>query len=280
MMRTTPDIKKPTKIIKAGSSPVWEYLHEVWLYRNLIWIFAYQEFRAQYVQTRLTLFWIILRPLIILSIFTFVFDHMIHITGLSYPYPLFAISGLLLWNNFSYMVNNTGSVIVSSQSLIKKYYFPRVILILSKSLIGLIEFGITFLLLLLFMIVWRFPFGTQLILFPFFILITLVIGGAVSIWVNALTIKHRDLHQLVPTLAGFMIWLTPVFYSVTLLPKQFAFLIYFNPMAGAIQGFRWAVLGDPHLSIWYLPSFLVSIFMFVLGFFVFIRAEAELADYI
>lgn len=273
-------IRIPIKTIKSGNSSVIEYLREVWQYRHLIWIFAYQEFKVQYVQTRLALFWVLLRPLIILAIFTFVFDNMIHIAELSYPYPLFAISGLLIWNNFSFMVNNTGTAIVSNQSMIKKYYFPRIILILSKSLIGLLEFAVTFLLLLTLMLVMRFPFGVQFFLFPFFVLVTLLIGGTVSIWVNALTIKHRDLHHFVPTLVGFLIWLTPVFYPVTLLPQKFAFLIYLNPMAGAMQGFRWTVLGDPALSIWYLPSFIVIGVLFIIGFLLFIRAESEIADYI
>ncbi len=273
-------VKTPIRIVTSRSSSLKEYINDVWVYKNLIWIFAFQEFKAQYVQTRLSLFWAILRPLIILSIFTFIFDHMIHIPGILYPYPLFAISGLLLWNNFSFMVNNSGSAIISSQSIIKKYYFPRIILLFSKSLIGLIDLLITFTLLLIAIVALRFPLGYNFILFPFFVFTTLIIGGTVSIWLNALTIKHRDLQQFVPTIVGFMIWLTPVFYPVTLIPKNVSFLIYFNPMAGAIQGFRWTVLGDPCLSIWYLPSFIVTGILFILGFIYFIKVESDLADYI
>jgi lipopolysaccharide transport system permease protein len=278
----TPDSvhREPIKTIRPGKNSVKEYIAEVWHYRNLILVLTKQEFKVQYVQTRFNLLWAVLRPLFVLAIFTFIFDRMIHIPGLQYPYPLFAISGLIIWNNFSFMVNNAGSVIISNQQLIKKYYFPRIILIFSKTLIGLIEVGITFLLMVILMLIWQHPIPLQVIFAPVFVVLGLVSGMGLAIWLNALTIKFRDLHQFVPTLIGFLIWLTPVFYPATLIPSDFSFVAFFNPIAGVIQGFRWTVLGDPFPSIWYLPSFVVSLGMLFSGFLIFIRSEAELVDYI
>jgi lipopolysaccharide transport system permease protein len=102
----------------------------------------------------------------------------------------------------------------------------------------------------------------------------------ITVWLNALTIRYRDLNHLVPTVVGFMIWLTPVFYPVTLIPQRYSFLLYFNPISGIIQGCRWAILGDVFPSLLFLPSVIFSFLMLLLGSMIFIRAEADLADYI
>jgi lipopolysaccharide transport system permease protein len=105
-----------------------------------------------------------------------------------------------------------------------------------------------------------------------------VAGTTISIWLNALTVNHRDLHQFVPTVIGFMIWLTPVFYPVTLIPSQYSFFLYLNPIAGIIQCFRWSVLGDPFPGFWVLPSFLFILLMVILGLKSFIKSEVDLPD--
>jgi lipopolysaccharide transport system permease protein len=232
------DETTPAKVIMPGSSSLKEYLREMWRYRNFILVFAKQEFKVQYVQTRFNVLWVILRPLLVVAIFTFIFDKLIHINSLLYPYPLFAISGLIIWNNFSFMVNNAGNIITSNQQLIKKVYFPRLVLIVSKMLISLVELAVTFILLLILMLIWNFPIRIQILMAPVFIIIGLLTGTGIAVWLNALTIKYRDLHQFVPTLVGFMIWLTPVFYPVTLIPSRYSFILYINPVSGVIQGLR------------------------------------------
>lgn len=272
--------RKPIKIMKPGSSSIKEYIQEVWLYRHLIVVFAKQEFKVQYAQTKLSVLWVVLRPLLVIAIFTLIFDRLIHIPGQLYPYPLFAITGLIIWNNFSFMVNNSGNVIINNQQLIKKMYFPRVILLFAKLLNSLVEVGATFILLLLLLLLWQYPISYHLVFAPIFVGAGLITGLCVSIWLNALTIKHRDLHQFVPTLIGFMVWLMPVFYPATIIPSEYSFILYLNPIAGAMQGFRWAILGDTLPSIWYIPSFIVTVVLLLWGGVVFIRAEDELADII
>ena len=234
----------------------------------------------QYVQTRFSIFWIVLRPLIIVAIFTFIFDKLIHIPTLHYQYPLFAISGLIIWNNFSFMVNNAGNVIVSNQQLIKKVYFPRLILILSKFLIGMVDVTVTFILLIILISIWKYPLTRHLVFFPVFLFSGALSGSALAILLNAFTIKHRDLHQFVPTLIGFMIWLTPVFYPITIIPQNYSYLVYLNPIAGIIQGSRWAILGDTFPSIWFLPSFICCLVILIGSVVLFIRNEDVLSDYV
>jgi lipopolysaccharide transport system permease protein len=158
---------QPTKIIKPGSSSVSEYLLEIWKYKNLIMIFTVQEIKVQYIQTHFNFLWIILRPLTVLALFTFIFDRLIHIPGLSYPYTIFAFSGLIVWNNFSFMVNSAGNVILSNQQLVKKIYFPRIILLLSKTIFGLIEVFVSVILLLILIVLLRYPIHWQIFFFLF-----------------------------------------------------------------------------------------------------------------
>ncbi len=271
---------KPLRIVKSGRDSATDYFKEVWKHRNLVLVFALQEFKLQYAQTRLNLLWMILRPLMVLALFTFIFDQLIHLQGVSYPYLLFALTGMLIWNNFSFMVNNAGNVIMANQQLIKKMYFPRIILVFSKMLVGLAETGVTFLLILMLAAVLQFLLHLQILLLPVFIVVNLIIGLAVAVWLNALTIRYRDLHQFVPTLVGFLIWLTPVFYPVSLIPSKYSFLVYFNPIAGAIQGCRWAVLGDSFPDLRFLPSFIFFTLLLISGLLIFIRTESDLADYI
>ena len=271
---------KPVRIVRSGNSNYWEYLREVWKHRNLILVFTEQQIKVHYVQTRLNLLWLVLRPLMLLALFTFVFDGLIHLPGILYPYPLFVLTGFLVWNNFSYMVNEAGNAIVSSQQLVKKMYFPRIILVFSKMLEGVAELVVTFVLILLLMAFLHYPLHLQILFVPFFIIMGLICGLAVAIWLSALTIRYRDLNHFVPTLVGFLIWFTPVFYPVTLIPEKYSVFIYMNPISGVIQGCRWAILNDTFPSLYFLPSFIISIVLLLIGLLIFIRAESELADLI
>lgn len=268
------------KVISSGKTKITEYLSEIWRYRNLILVFTIQEFKVQYVQTRLNIVWVLLKPIMVLLLFSFIFGKLIRIPGLQYPYPLFAFSGLIVWNNFSFMVNNAGAVIITNQVLVKKIYFPKLILIFSKILVGLIEVTASLILLLLLIIILRYPISLHIFFLPLFIFGGLVSGTAIAIWLNALTVRYRDLNHFVPTLIGFLIWLTPVFYPLTLIPKKYDFIIYLNPIAGAIQGCRWAILGDSFPNMLFLPTFLLSVIILIAGMMIFIRAEDDLVDYI
>jgi len=278
-MHTDEEVK-PVKTVKPGKSGAGEYLSEVWKYKNLVVVFAQQEFKVQYVQTRFNWLWVVLRPLMVLALFTFIFGRLIKIPGLNYPYPLFAFSGLIIWNNFSFMINSAGNAVLGSQQVVKKMYFPRIILVFSKLLVGLVEVFVSLGLMLGLIVLLRYPVHPQILFLPLFILLSLIPGTAIAIWMNALTIRYRDLNHFIPVLMGFMIWLTPVFYPVTLVPAEYSFILYLNPLSGVIQGCRWAVLGDSFPSLLFLPSLLASFVLLVAGFLTFISVDSDLADYI
>ncbi len=271
---------KKTIVYTPEPEGLWAYTGQVWHYRHLILLFALQDIKSQYAQTRLSFLWILLKPLMVLAIFTFIFDKVMHVPGLQYPYALFAFSGLIAWNNFSFMVSNGGSAIIASQTLIRKVYFPRIILLLAKAITGLVELGASLLLLFGLQLLLHYPFQWQLLLLPVFVLLNTIIGGTVAVWLSAFSVRHRDLNQFVPSLVSFLIWLTPVFYPATLLPENVSFLIYFNPVAGVVQGFRWAVLGDSFPSAGYLPAFAVTLLLLFIGYYFFVKTEHSTADYI
>lgn len=279
-MTSVAENNKPLKIVKPESSTLAEYMAELWTFRHLIVVFVKQELKVQFAQTRLSILWLIVRPLIILGIFSFVFGKLLTIPGLKYPYPIFAFIGILVWNNFSYMVNIGGSAIINGQTLIKKIYFPKLILVLAKIIHGLVELVVSLVILLVLILVMGYSVSPNIIFLPVFLLINILTGTTIAIWLNSLTIKNRDLNHLVPILIGFLIWLVPVFYPTTLIPKNYSFILYLNPVSASIQGCRWAILGDTLPSVFYLPAILSCFVILFWGLKVFVRNESDLVDFI
>lgn len=279
-MTSEAENKIPLKTVKPESSTLSEYITELWTFRHLIRVFVNQELKVQFAQTRLSILWLVVRPLIILGIFSFVFDKLLTIPGLKYPYPIFAFIGILVWNNFSYMVNIGGSAIVTSQSLIKKIYFPKLILVLAKIIHGLVELLVSLIILLILILVMGYKVSPNIFFLPVFLFINILTGTTIAIWLNSLTIKNRDLNHLVPILVGFLIWLVPVFYPTTLIPNTYSIILYLNPVSASIQGCRWAILGDAAPSIMYLPAIFICFVMLYFGLKVFVRNESDLVDFI
>ena len=267
------------KQIRAGSkltaSEYWSRLYE---YRAMIYSFAVREIKAQYTQTLLGILWAALRPLMGLIIYTVFFHYMLKVDTGELPYPLFALCGIMPWLYFTYLVGDAGVAVVQSKDLIKKVYFPKLILPISKVLVGLVDFGVAFLVLLILMIAFGHLPSYRIVFLPVFIALNVATGLSIGIWLSALTIRYRDFHQIIPYLIGFGIFLTPVFFPTTLIPAQFHFLIYINPMAGVIEGFRWCLFDGQSLSINYLTGFAPVLILLVTGFFYFKRIEGKMSD--
>ena len=272
-------MEEQVKVIRPGVTSFGAYLSSVWNSRSLIYTFALQELKVQYSQTMLGVLWAVLRPLIILAIFTLIFGKLMKLP-ISIPYPLFAFSGLMAWNYFNFIVNNGSGVIGSNQNLIRKFYFPKIILLFSKALVGLVEFLISLALLFALMVTLRFPFSIQILWLPVFILLNLLTGLTVALWLSAFSVRYRDINQFVLPLIGFVIWLTPVFYPVTLIPQNYLFILFFNPLAGIIQGYRFALLGGDFLAVPYFYTFAVVALLFFIGLLIFIRVEDDMPDYL
>jgi lipopolysaccharide transport system permease protein len=273
-------MKEEIKIIRPGTTSLSDYLAAVWNSRSLIYTFAWQELKVQYAQTMLGVLWAVLRPMIILAIFTLIFALLIQLKGVTIPYPLFAFSGLIAWNYFNFIVSNGSSVIINNQNLIRKFYFPKIILLLSKSLVGLVEFFISLVLMFVLALILRFQVSIHPVWLLFFILANLLTGLTVALWLSALSVRFRDINQFVLPLIGFVIWLTPVFYPGTLIPEHYQYILFFNPLAGIVQGYRYAILGGEFLSVQYFYTFAVVGLLFFAGLLIFIRVEDEMPDYL
>jgi len=268
------------KIIEPAKKPVLTIVRQIYQFRSILYTLAKRDVKAKYTQTVLGILWSVIQPLTGLLIFTIFFDKLIKVDTNNIPYPLFAFSGMVAWYFYTFIVNQGGTSLVDSQYLLKKFYFPRLILPLSKVLVGLVDFGISVILLIILMIILGGMPSFLILLFPVFLLLAVLTGLSIAIWLSALTIRYRDLQHIIPYLINFSIWLTPVFYPSTLVPESYHFILYLNPMAGIIAGFRWCLLGDLIPSINYLWGILPVIFIFISGIYYFIKIEREIVDII
>lgn len=255
-----------------------EYLKKIWQYKRLILTFAKRDIKIQYAQTFLGLLWTIVQPLTALIIFTVFFSKLIYLPGIHSRYSIFVFSGLLIWNNFSYILGRSGTSLMENQHIIKKIYFPKLILPLSKVLVSWIEFSVSFVLMFLLLIISKEPLTLRIFALPLVLLLNVLLALSIAIWLSALTVRYRDFHHLIPFITGFGIWLTPVFYPTTIIPLKYSLVIYFNPVAGVIDLFRWVITGQEFELLYFLPSWFISFILLLLGYHYFIKIEKTITD--
>jgi lipopolysaccharide transport system permease protein len=268
---------KATCIIDSKTN-VWGYLRRVYQYRNLIRSFTYRDIKVKYAQTYLGILWSVFQSLIGVGIITIFFGLIIKIDTGGIPYFLYAFPGMAAWYFFSFLVGYVGNSLQQSQHLIQKVYFPRLIIPLSQSFVGLIDFCIWIAVCLIFVFIFQNPVSLNILLLPVFIILILVTGLSVAIWLSALTVRYRDLQIIIPFIIGFGIFVTPVFFPETLIPPQYSFMLYLNPMAGVITGLRWCILGTEHPSTYYLLGFIPVTLLFLTAIIYFIKVEYKLVD--
>lgn len=271
------------KLVVDASKPKWHInLKELWAYRDLFYILAYRDLRVRYAQTFLGLLWAFIQPLATLVIFTVVFGKVAGVGTSGTPYPLFAVCGMASWSYFSFVLNQSGNSIIGAQEMVKKIYFPRLVIPLSKALVGFVDFAIAMLFVVILMIYYGFIPSANIIYLPIFIILTIISALAVGIWLSALTIRYRDFQHVVPFLVQFGLYATPVGYQakdvIQRLPDWASLLYYVNPMAGIVEGFRWSLLGGDPPSIFAYFSFSIVILLFITGLLYFKRVEKVMAD--
>lgn len=252
-------------------------LGELIEYRELLWMLAYRDIKVRYAQTALGVLWALIQPLTTLLIFTLVFGRVVKVDTSGVPYTLFALSGMALWGYFSTVMSQAGNSIITSQNMVKKIYFPRLIIPLSKCISAFVDFGITLLFLLGLMLYHQYIPSVNAIWIPFFILATIFSSLGIGIWLSALSIRYRDLQYVLPFAVQLGLYTSPVAYPSSLVPEQYITFYYLNPMAGVIDGMRWAMFGSPINSGIFI-SFTVAVFLFVSGFIYFRKIEGEIAD--
>jgi lipopolysaccharide transport system permease protein len=269
------------KIIVSNKRQLFPDFSEVFRYKDLFFTLAWRDFRVRYAQTTIGLLWALLQPLITLLILSLVFGTFIAVKT-PVPHLLFTLAGMSIWTYFSYVMTNAGSSIISSQNMIKKIYFPRIIIPFSKALVGLIDFGITLIMLIALMFYYGIAPTANVLFAPLFLILGILAALGAGIWLSALTVRYRDFQHVVPFIVQIGLYLTPIAYSAEYatshLPKWAATLYYLNPMAGIVQGFRWSLFGGEAPNEFLLITIITVIVLFVSSLLFFKRIEDEMAD--
>ena len=269
-------------IVDADKQKLRLNLRELFNYRDLFLILAYRDLRVRYAQTFLGFFWAFLQPAATLLIFTVVFGKAVKVNTGGVPYPVFAITGMAAWTYFAFVMNQSGNSIIGAQEMVKKIYFPRLVIPLSKAVVGFVDFAIAFLFLAVLMVIYNFTPSVNIVYLPIFILLTIISALAVGIWLSALTIRYRDFQHVVPFLVQFGLYATPTAYPaetiIKSLPDWAVVLYYMNPMAGVVEGFRWSILGGAPPSDYAYISFTLIAILFISALFYFRKVERVMAD--
>lgn len=267
-------------VITSQPDSIIGYIQKIWRYRVLISVFAKRDLKVKYAQTFLGLGWTILQPLTALLIFTFFFGYVLNWKSENLPYPLYVLTGLLGWNFFSYIVYQGSSSIQDSGNIIKKIYFPKIILPLSKVYLAAVELLVTLLLLIPLLIWYDQTISWRIVFIPVVLFFNALIALFIVLFISALAYKRRDAFHLVPYLMNFGIWLTPVFFSKTVLPEKINFLWYCNPMASIAEAWRWCLFPQYTYDTNFLPALLVSSLLFAMGFNLYKQIENAFSDYV
>lgn len=256
-------------------------LREVWEFRELFYFLAWRDMKTRYAQTAIGAGWAIIQPLLTTIIFTVVFSYWAKVPSDGFPYPLFAYAAILPWTLFAKSLERSTLSIVSEGGLIKKVYFPRVIIPIASTFINLVDFlvGLT---ILIIMMLWYQIWPTWgVVALPFFIGMALAASLSVSMWLSAINVKYRDVASVVPLLTQLWMFASPVLYPSSIVPERLQFWYALNPMTGVIEGFRWALLGKQHPD-WNIVmiSGCVVCALLLTGMMFFKRVERTFADII
>ena len=269
----------PTVVIKPDRGLFDLELKALWEYRELLYFLVWRDVKIRYKQTLIGAGWAILQPVMTMVVFTVVFGKFAKISSDGLPYPIFAYAALLPWNLFSHSLTRGGASVVGNAGLVSKIYFPRLILPLSGVLSPMIDFAISFGILAVMMIWYGILPGWGVFALPLFLLLATLTALAVGLWLAALNVRYRDVGHAIPFLAQLWLFASPVAYPVSVVPETWRWLYSLNPMAGVIEGFRWALLGrqSPDLAVIAISS-LTVIALLLAGIVYFRYTERTFAD--
>jgi lipopolysaccharide transport system permease protein len=268
----------PTVVIRPlrGWTPI--NLREIWNYRELLYFLTWRDLKVRYKQTLLGFAWAILQPFMMMIVFSLFFGNLLKVPSEGIPYPLFNYTALLPWTLFSQGINQSSNSLVNNVSLIQKIYCPRLIMPISGILTPVVDFAIAFIILIGLMFFYGYiPTVRILMVIPLVLLVMLTAAG-VGLWLSAINVRYRDVRYTMPFIIQLWFFASPVVYASSILPERFQIIYGLNPMAGIIEGFRWAVVGtDPPGSLM-IVSVLITIVIFISGLYYFRRMEKTFAD--
>ncbi len=269
------------KIIKAKHGLVPIDLKELWRYRELFWFLALRDILVRYKQAVIGVVWAVIQPVLTMVVFSVVFGYLAKLPSGGLPYPILVFTALLPWQFFAHSMSASSQSVVGSAGIIQKVYFPRLVIPTSVVISGLIDFCVSFII-LIGMMLWYGIIPTGNIIFlPIFLLLAFMSALAVGLWLSALNVEFRDVFYIVPFLVQAGQYISPVAYSSAIIPQKFVYFYSLNPMVAVIDGFRWSLLGTSSPN-WHsiTISFVSVLIIFIGGLFYFRKMERTFADII
>ncbi len=289
-MNSQPSTMRPnTKLDESEFPPVirieplkgWVSLKikELWAYRELLYFLVWRDIIVRYKQTVLGGVWAIIQPLFTMIVFSIFFGHLAKMPSDGMPYPIFAYAALVPWTFFANGLNQASNSLVGNSNLITKVYFPRLVMPIASVLGGIVDFVLAFIMLIGMMFYYDMAPTINVIWLPFFLMLSFVTSLGASLWLSALYVQFRDVRHIIPFLTQLWLFSTPIAYPSSLLSEPWRTLYGINPMAGVVEGFRWALLGTgkaPGAIL--IVSSIIAIGLMLSGAFFFRRMERTFAD--
>ncbi len=269
----------PKIIIQPSKGWVPLKIRELWQHRELIYFLIWRDVKIRYKQTILGTAWAIIPPFASMVVFSIFFGGLAKIPSDGLPYPIFAYTALVPWSLFASGLTQSSNSLAGAAGLITKVYFPRLVIPVASLLSGIVDFALAFLLLLGMMVFYGRVPTINIIFLPLFLLLALVTALGIGLWLSALNVQFRDVRYIIPFLTQFWMFATPIVYPSSLLSEKWRIIYGLNPMAGVVEGFRWALLGtDTAPGPMILVSALASFVLLISGAFYFKRMEKAFAD--
>lgn len=254
-------------------------LGDIWQYRELLGLFAWRDVLVRYKQTAFGVLWALIRPLLTILVFTFVFGKLGGLPSGGVPYPLLTFAAVLPWQLFSTALGESSASVVGSAHILSKVYFPRLLIPLSSVLASLVDFAISLAIFVIALALYGMPLTPRLLVLPFYIVLCLVAALGLGFWFSALFVRYRDVRHLVPFIMQLGIYVSPVGFSSDIVPERWRTLYALNPLVAVIDGFRWCTLGQPALRPGEIAvAVVLSVGLLLSGIYYFRQTERSFAD--
>ena len=269
----------PVTVIRPPKGWIPVNLRELWAYRELLYFFTWRDIKVRYKQTLFGFAWAIIQPVFMMIVFSLFFGALAKLPSEGIPYPLFSYAAVLPWTLFSEGLSRSSNSLVQDANLLQKVYFPRLLMPLSGVLSPVVDFAIAFVVLIALMLYFGYYPSVMMLLILPFLLLELMLATGIGMWLSAINVEYRDVRYAIPFLIQLGLFASPVVYPVTFVPERFQ-VVYglLNPMAGIIEGFRWAILGTKPPSYLLIASVAIIIVILISGAFYFRRREKAFAD--
>ncbi|PKL77381.1 MAG: phosphate ABC transporter permease [Candidatus Melainabacteria bacterium HGW-Melainabacteria-1] len=276
-------VKKPeTVIIQPMKGLVALNLRDLWIYRELVYFLTWRDLKVRYKQSVLGVLWAIIKPFLAMVVFTVFFGNLAKLPSDGLPYPIWSYTGLLPWEFFAAALSVSARSMLTSGNMVSKIYFPRIIVPLSSVFANLIDFLIAFVILIGMMFFYHITPTINMLWLPAFMLLAIITALGVGLWFSALLVMYRDINYMLPFITQLWMFISPVVYASSIVPEKWRVLYSLNPMAGVVEGFRWALLGTQQSisPLMIAISSVIALTLFISGLFFFRRMERIFADMI